>query len=807
MDNWNGNRPLLPVTLLFTGGVLLARAVPFPWQPLLAIASGAVLLAVVWSRPRATLLAAAIFLAGAADDVFHTAVISPLDLRARFTGNAGLVTLRGHLLQTPQTHVYDHRAETAHRSLAQVEVSHARETGGEWQPAAGRVAVSTPGILPEKFFAGQAVEITGTLLPPRPAVAEGTFDHRAQLERQGIYFQLQAQSPDDWKTVPPPARTPLSTRFIAWSRRTLALGLPQPDESLRLECALTLGDKSVLTDAVSEPFVRAATYHIFAVDGLRMAILFGLFLALFRAAGLPLRLCGVLLLPLIWFYTALTGWPASAIRATVMLTVVVFGWACKRPPNLLNSLFAAALIILCWQPQQLFQAGFQLSFFVVLSIILILPPLERLGEFLLRTDPSRPAELRPPWQKMLLVPSRFALDLLLVSFAAWLGSIPLAAYYFHVFTPVSAAANLLAIPLCALALAANILSLLLGAWLPAGAAIFNHAGWALMESIRATSGWSASLPGAYFYVRAPGWFGIGVYYFALLGLLTGWLFRAPFRTAKIFLLALLVAIWGWQFQRENSATRLTVLPVGGGSAVFCDGPGLDDLLVDTGNEAVAQFVVKPFLRAQGVNQLPQLLLTHGDSSAIGGAKFISDQFAVPQIITSAVPPHSPSFHQLEPELQQSPQRWRRVERGETLGAWKVLHPERFDKFTDADDNAVVLRGEFSGTRVLLLSDLRDAGQLALLERNTDLRADIVVAGLPATGEPLCGALLDAVQPRVIIVADAEAPATKRASAALRERLESRGTPVFYTRETGALTLTFREGGWELRGMDGTRRDF
>jgi len=63
-----------------------------------------------------------------------------------------------------------------------------------------------------------------------------------------------------------------------------------------------------------------------------------------------------------------------------MLTVIVFGWLLKRPSDLINSLFAAALIILVWQPQQLFQAGFQLSFFVVLCILLSIPLLRDLWE-------------------------------------------------------------------------------------------------------------------------------------------------------------------------------------------------------------------------------------------------------------------------------------------------------------------------------------------------------------------------------------------------------------------------------------------
>src|SRR5205814_6506502 len=111
-----------------------------------------------------------------------------------------------------------------------------------------------------------------------------------------------------WRLVPPFKITPpLADRFLTWAKPALARGLPVEDESLRLEWALTLGWKQALTEDVSEPFVRAATYHIFAVDGLRMAIIFGIFFGLLRALTVPRGLCGVILIPLIWFYTALTS--------------------------------------------------------------------------------------------------------------------------------------------------------------------------------------------------------------------------------------------------------------------------------------------------------------------------------------------------------------------------------------------------------------------------------------------------------------------------------------------------------------------
>jgi beta-lactamase superfamily II metal-dependent hydrolase len=95
----------------------------------------------------------------------------------------------------------------------------------------------------------------------------------------------------------------------------------------------------------------------------------------------------------------------------------------------------------------------------------------------------------------------------------------------------------------------------------------------------------------------------------------------------------------------------------------------------------------------------------------------------------------------------------------------------------------------------------------LLARTNDLRADIVITGLPDAGEPLGDALIEAIQPRVIVIADSEFPATRRAGSELKERLASRNVPVIYTRTAGAVTILARPNDWELRTMDGQEFEF
>jgi len=795
-------QPLFPVAIFYAAGILTGSAFTVSPSLLLAASLGLAVVTMAWRRARGILLGLLVFLAGWTNLSLHTEILSPNDLRLILGDQPEIVTLRGTLHDTPRLRVIERGEQEAWRTMAQVDVAALRPNRQTWRPAAGCVAVTTPGEM-TNLFAGQTVEITGVAGLPPIAVAEGTFDYRAYLKQLGIYYQLKAGSERDWQILASPAAAPLADRFRAWARRALALGLPVEDESLRLEWALTLGWKPALTEEVAEPFVQAATYHIFAVDGLRMAIVFGIFFGLFRVLGLPRAACGIVLLPLIWFYVALTGWPASAIRATVMLTVVIGGWILRRPVSFLNSLFAAAVIILVWQPQQLFQAGFQLSFLVVLCLILMLPPVNEFLSRRLAPDPLLPASLYPRWREWLRVPSRYLGDLLLTSFAAWVGSLPLVAYYFNIITPVSTPANVAAVPLCGLVLVSNLTSLMLAGWYPGAAELFNHAGWFLMECIRVSSHWFAGRPGAFFYIAAPTLFTSVLYYALLLAALTGWLFKPRLRAYRITLAVVPVLCWCWHCGRECAVTRLTILPANGGFAVYSDSFGTqNDLLVDCGNTNSVALVTKPFLRAQGVNRLSRLVLTHGDLRHVGGAEIVEDLFSVKRVCASPVRFRSPAYRRIMADVGQTSGRLEQVSRGSRLGAWTVLHPEPTDRFPQADDNALVLAGTFGGARVLLLSDLGRPGQDALLERTSDLRADIVVTGLPSASEALCDPLLDAIQPRAIIVADSEFQASERASPKLCERLAQRNVLVVYTRSSGAATIEFRGQGWNLRTMSG-----
>ena len=58
--------------------------------------------------------------------------------------------------------------------------------------------------------------------------------------------------------------------------------------------------------------------HLFAIDGLRIALISGMLVALLRVLHVSRAWCGAVAIPVIWFYTAATGWEPSAIRASAL---------------------------------------------------------------------------------------------------------------------------------------------------------------------------------------------------------------------------------------------------------------------------------------------------------------------------------------------------------------------------------------------------------------------------------------------------------------------------------------------------------
>jgi competence protein ComEC len=203
---------------------------------------------------------------------------------------------------------------------------------------------------------------------------------------------------------------------------------------LGIVAAMVLGDKDGVPPLVYSAMVKTGTVHILVVSGFNVGIVASVILLVLKLMRLPRRARIILAVPSLVLYCLVSGASTPVVRAVIMAEVFLLSYLVCRSPDIYASLALAGLLILGFQPSQLSDIGFQLSFASVAGLIYLYPKIRSFSR--VEAMPTRPL--------------RFIVDTCLVSLSAWLATMGLIAYYFRIFSPVTVLANLFIVPLAGL---------------------------------------------------------------------------------------------------------------------------------------------------------------------------------------------------------------------------------------------------------------------------------------------------------------------------------------------------------------------
>ncbi|MGN1256020.1 MAG: ComEC/Rec2 family competence protein [Bacteroidaceae bacterium] len=213
------------------------------------------------------------------------------------------------------------------------------------------------------------------------------------------------------------------------------------EESLSLGSAVLLGKREGITREMRQAYSESGAAHLLALSGLHLGILYGLLhlLIIRRIRYSPWRWFALPpLLLLLWGYVILTGIPISLVRAAIMCTVVMIATLSQRATESSHALALSGIGILLVSPSSLLSISFQLSFMAVLFILIFC------------SSPRTKTNLRTRIQQSIIV-----------SAAAWLGTAPLTAYYFHTIPLLSIPLSLFLIPITTIIVYLSAVTLLL----------------------------------------------------------------------------------------------------------------------------------------------------------------------------------------------------------------------------------------------------------------------------------------------------------------------------------------------------------
>jgi competence protein ComEC len=485
-----------------------------------------------------------------------------------------------------------------------------------WYKIAGELIV-TPKFKAQ-FRTGDRLIFTGKAGAISEARNPGEFDLKSYYLLSGIVGRIYLTNEKDVLSVyhdsgfsPQRSIVEPVRNFMRNEIKTFMKG----DEA-ELARAMVIGERIGINKEVSEQFINTGTIHILAVSGLHIGFFMGILMAVASILRIPRKFRFFIIAPILILYALVVGMTPSITRAVIMALVVLFGFFLQRKSQILNSLGFAALIILTFNPSQLFTAGFQLSFAAVLSIALLH---ERIVGMVRISYPALQ-------EKPLL---NSALSIAFLTIAATLGTIPLTVYYFHRVSLVSVLANFIVVPLAGIFLSMVFLFLFFGLFSTFLASLYASAAQIIGFAILQINFLLGSMKISHVVVPDVGWSFALLYFFWLFASVTfPWTNSSGDKNVLMkkvifsVLLGLNIILYVNLFE-EKTEVRLFVLDVGQGDAIFVELPGGKNMLIDAGikfrSYDMGERVVVPFLERNGIGEINYFVVTHLHIDHMGGA--------------------------------------------------------------------------------------------------------------------------------------------------------------------------------------------
>lgn len=297
-------------------------------------------------------------------------------------------------------------------------------------------------ITPQPLKIGSHLYVRGYLTNNRSPNNPNAFDYGSYLKHQEIYAQLYAKG---FKIGH--YESSIWSEFSNFREHIITnLEKSFDDQStLHIVIALLLGQQQDISKEILKDYQYAGAIHVLSVSGLHVGFLVLFINTLLKPIGNTkkgMRIKIITILITLWSFALLAGLAPSIIRSATMFSCISIGLYLRRSVNMYHTIIVSQLLILLLKPSFLYDVGFQLSYLAVFFIIWLQPKL---------------AQLWIPKNKI----KQYFWEILTVSFAAQVGTLPLSLYYFHQFPGLFFLTNIIILPVLGIVMALGLIVVLI----------------------------------------------------------------------------------------------------------------------------------------------------------------------------------------------------------------------------------------------------------------------------------------------------------------------------------------------------------
>lgn len=789
--------PAIAAALLLCGGTYLARATNAPWSiwgTAAAVFFSFSLLTLIQSRSR-----------GGREIISSLSFSITLFCSSAAYSAAGIqLTQHSHInhhLDTPDPlrlvcEIADEPRVKDGKTITVVHVRSIRASGdslcAEGDALLTIVLDNRVGEKSREFSYGSLIAFDGTLSAPISSRNPGEFSYRDYLELNNIFATVHVFGYSRVEVISEGTPNWFFAHIIFPSKHFVlrVIFSAMTGDAANFLIGLLLGDRTDMSADIKSAFVNTGTIHVLAVSGSHVVLVVAIIYTLFGLIRLPER-CKIPATILgILYYMELTGATPSVVRASLMAIVVLLAKLFQHQTNVYNSLGVSAVLLLVYDPLQMFDAGFQLSYAAVFSMVYFYPKLA----LLIKKIPESLEEVKA---------IDYVLKLFAISLSAQIGTIPFTASFFGRVSLVSLLANLVVVPLVEIIVTVGFVAVLVGTcsvWLSTCFSEVNNllAWFTLKFVLLANAVPHATVSTATFGLKETFFYSAAVA--ALFNVTdSAVLKRVLFISFAAFDLLIVIPLP----TPDNAASqilRVEFLDVGQGDAALIEFPTGEKFLIDAGPKSLTydagEKVVAPYLRRRRISALDAIVVSHPHSDHLGGVPYLLRNIKVTQVVDAGQRAQSSLY--CDYEFVSSGRR-RAVYAGVRLASISnvrlyTMHPsnsfldvDSTDGYAHLNNTSVVFKLQYGSTSFLFAGDAEIPAEEQLdAVYASFLESDVLKAGHHGSITSSSEEFLANVNPKEVVISVGKFNKFHHPSAKVIERFRDTGAHIHHTDEEGAI---------------------
>lgn len=622
---------------------------------------------------------------------------------------------------------------------------------------------------------GQIISIAGTASTFSEPGNPGQFNEYQYYTQQGIQYKCLA------KTLTVKENTVNRKEQFLYEMRSAcydALFSFLPDREAGIMAAMLLGEKSGLSEEISDLYKNSGISHILAISGLHVSMIgMGLFYLL-RRYVMPMKAAAGVTALILILYGELTGFPIATKRAVLMMLCMLGARFLGQRYDRLSALALSAVIQLVASPVSLFQSGFLLSYGTVLGIAVFVDEFQE----------------AVPLKHKLLAAMSGSLGVFLITF-------PILLYFYYECNPYSFIINALILPFVSVLIFMAVLCSAVSVFQPVCARFLAGTIHMVLQYYETICQWMEKLPWHRIVTGQPQIWQI-LFYYALLGVFC---LRGKKWKYRVFLLVAAICILLIPRQ-EFPGLTITNLDVGQGDCAVIRAEG-KVLLLDGGSsdvKQVAKYRIICYLKYHGIEKIDYFFITHSDSDHMSGlTEILSDCSRMGLEIGAVVVPdinkRDKGYDDIVTKIQNSGINIIKMKRGGELRSGgmtvRCLHPAPDYEWKTENDYSLVLQLEYGRFLGLFTGDLEEAGEQEILGALTDV--DYLKVGHHGSKGSSSMAFLEKIRPETAVISAGRKNRYGHPAKETLERLEAAGARVYSTMNCGAVTVKAGERGYQV----------